>query len=75
MTVPVPSPVVPQERRPKSLFTGWLGSQEADLPVLGSNSRSSVRQCLLFGVVTHPAESGDPGTFMTSAASPLSVKK
>lgn len=41
----------------------------------GFSSRSSVLQYLVFGVVTHPEEEGEPGTFMTIAPSPASVKK
>jgi hypothetical protein len=53
-----------------SRFVAAFGSQ-----LDGFVSRSSVRQCLLLGVVTHPEEDGEPGTSMTSAPSPLSVKK
>lgn len=41
----------------------------------GEISRSSVRQCRLLGVVTQPLEEDEPGTIITRAPFPASVKK
>lgn len=51
-------------------FVAAFGSQ-----LLGLLSRSSVRQCLEFFVVTHPVDAGEPGTFVTREPSVVLVKK